>query len=86
MAPSKEQLEEEKHFARIVNAYQNYSADSKERLDRTKESYKRIPSKHKELLKLNGFDDNLKNIENCIDINAAIITDFIGKFNLSAVI
>lgn len=79
MAPSKEELEEHKHFMRVVQAYQNYSADAKERLDRTKESYKRIPAKHKELLKLNGFDDNLKNIENCIDFNAAIITEFVGK-------
>ena len=79
MAPSREEVEERKHFLRIVQAYKNYSSDSKERLRRTWDSYKRIPSKHKALLKINGYEDDLKKIDDCIDANGKIVNEFIGK-------
>ena len=45
--------------------------------------FKRIPAKHKSLLKDSGFEDNLKNVENCIDVNSGVIKEIIGMFNQS---
>lgn len=77
MAPTKEEIEEHKHFMRVINAYRNYLRDSKERLYRTKDYYKRIPPKHKELLKLNGFGDNLEKVEKCLEINGGVISELV---------
>ena len=79
MAPTKEEMEESKHFLRVVQAYRNYSRDSKERLYRTWEFFQRVPTKHQKMLSKEGFETNLKNVENCIEINAKVIGEFVGE-------
>ena len=44
--------------------------------------FKKIPAKHKSLLKDSGFEDNLKNVENCIDVNSGVIKEIIGTYLL----
>lgn len=78
MAPPVEE-EEKKHFTRILTAFRNYNRDAKERLLGSTEYFKRIPAKHKALLKGSGFETHLKNVENCIDVNSGVIKEIIGK-------
>ena len=77
MAPIEED-EEKKHFVRILTAFRNYNHDAKERLHGSMEYFKRIPAKHKSLLKSSGFESHLKNVENCIDVNSGVIKEIIG--------
>jgi len=76
MAPIEED-EEKKHFVRILTAFRNYNHDAKERLHGSMEYFKRIPTKHKSLLKSSGFESHLKNVENCIDVNSGVIKEII---------
>lgn len=79
MSLSKEELEEKKHFKKVVQAYRNYNRDSRDRLSRTKDYLKRLPPKHRKTLATNGYEENLKEIERCIDVNYSVIKQFIGK-------
>jgi len=77
MAPPVGEEEEKKHFLRILQAFRNYNRDAKDRLHGSMDYFKRIPAKHKSLLKDSGFEDNLKNVENCIDVNSGVIKEII---------
>ena len=80
MAPPVGEEEEKKHFLRILQAFRNYNRDAKDRLHGSMDYFKRIPAKHKSLLKDSGFEDNLKNVENCIDVNSGVIKEIIGMY------
>ena len=77
--PTKEEIEERKHFFKILQAFKNYEQDSKNRLERTRLYYERIPSRHKNLLAEEGFGDHLEKIKKCIETNYKLILQFIGK-------
>ena len=78
--PTKEEIEERKHFYKILQAFKSYERDSKNRLERTKLYYERIPSRHRNLLAEGGFEDHLEKIKKCIETNYKLILQFIGKF------
>ena len=84
--PTKEEIEERKHFFKILQAFKNYERDSKNRLERTKLYYERIPTRHKNLLAEEGFEDHLGKINKCIETNYKLILQLIGmsppNFNL----
>ena len=77
--PTKEEIEERKHFFKILQAFKNYERDSKNRLERTKLYYERIPTRHKNLLAEEGFEDHLDKIKKCIETNYKLILQLIGK-------
>ena len=80
MAPqNKEEVEERQHFLRVIQAFKNYEQDSKDRLCRSWDYFKQLPSSHQEMLKKNGFEANMKRIEQCIGANYSIIKEFIGE-------
>ena len=80
MSPPAEADEERRHFMRILTAFRNYNRDAKDRLHGSSEYFKRIPAKHRALLKDSGFQDHLKNEENCIDVNTGVIKEIIGTY------
>jgi hypothetical protein len=78
MSPTKEETEERKHFRKVVKAFRNYSRDSKDRLHRTMDYLKKIPLKHQQMINQLGFEDSLKSIDNCIELNANVLNEIVG--------
>lgn len=72
---SKEAEEEREHFKKVVDALNNYRRDSKERLARAYTNLKNIPLEHQKLLAKHGHQANLQQLDSCIELNMAIISE-----------
>ncbi len=72
---SKEAEEEREHFKKVVDALNNYKRDSKERLAKAHLNLTNIPLGHQKLLDKHGHQANLKQLDNCIELNMTIISE-----------
>ena len=72
---SKEAEEEREHFKKVVDALNNYKRDSKERIARASVNLKNIPLEHQKLLAKHGHQANLQQLDSCVELNMAIISE-----------
>ncbi|XP_040571862.1 carnosine N-methyltransferase [Lepeophtheirus salmonis] len=86
MAPEskieRDRRKEKEHFISVLNAFRNYSSDSKVRFEKIRQNMKKsIPQDHQDLLDKHGYSTFLKNAETCVDANAVLIEDIVGDMN-----
>ncbi len=77
MPTGKEEQEEREHFLKVVNAFRAYRGDSRARIQRSWQSLRRLPRPQQEALRREGFEDGLRRLEECVDVNAAIIAEIV---------
>ncbi len=77
MAATKEELEERQHFIKVINAFRAYRRDSKMRIQKSWHSLRKLPKEQQDALAKEGYQDGLKALEKCVDVNAVVIQDII---------
>ncbi len=75
---SREEHEEREHFKKVVSAFQSYKRDSIDRLRRTERHLKKLPLDQQKLLAKQGYQESLKALESCVELNYAVIQEIIA--------
>jgi carnosine N-methyltransferase len=75
---SRAEMDERVHFNNVVSAFKCYKRDSLERIKKTHGHVKKLSLEQQRMLDRQGYQDSLKALESCVELNYAVVQQIIA--------
>ena len=74
---SREEEEERLHFQKVTNAFRSYKKQSTAGIHKKEEYLGRLPVEHQKMLRKHGYQDNLDDLKQAVELNNDIIVQIL---------